>query len=43
LCVVEDKVIYEMKGLMPKIFVYAPEKLITIIDSIFGKKSDDKQ
>lgn len=40
LCVVEDKVIYEMKGLMPKIFVYAPEKLITIIDSIFGKNDD---
>lgn len=37
--VVGNKMIYEMTGLEPRIFFLQPEKLVTIIDGIFGKKS----
>ena len=39
--ILENKVIYEMKGLAPQVFIYVPEKLITIVDQIFGKRSEE--
>ena len=39
--ILENKVIYEMKGLSPQVFIYVPEKLVTIIDQIFGKRSEE--
>jgi hypothetical protein len=39
--ILENKVIYEIKGLAPQVYIYVPEKLVTIIDQIFGKRSEE--
>ena len=44
LSIMDNKVIHEMVGLTPRVFIYEPQKLITLVDTIFGApKKEDKE